>query len=99
MLKGQPVPCVRTEDAHCATHVGFERCAGFCAGAAAQLLLRLASLAAPHRPHASRCPLLPGGWAWGTPYAGVERENGIDELGYLSAEELLSEVRFLFLWL
>ena len=49
MLKGLPVPCVRTEDAHC-------------------------------------------GWAWGTPYAGVEAENGIDELGYLSSEELLAEV-------
>ena len=49
MLKGQPVPCVRKEDAHC-------------------------------------------GWAWGTPYAGYEVENGIDELGYLSAEELLTEV-------
>jgi hypothetical protein len=32
------------------------------------------------------------GWAWGTPYAGVEKENGIDELGYLSSEELLTEV-------
>ena len=32
------------------------------------------------------------GWAWGTPYAGVEFENGIDELGYLSAEGLLEEV-------
>ena len=50
MLKGVPVPCVRTEDAHC-------------------------------------------GWAWGTPYAGVEKENGIDELGYLSSEELLAEAK------
>ena len=49
MLKGQPVPCVRQEDAHC-------------------------------------------GWAWGTPYAGFEAQNGIDELGYLSSEELLTEV-------
>ena len=32
------------------------------------------------------------GWAWGTPYVGVERQNGIDELGYLSSEELLTEV-------
>ena len=32
------------------------------------------------------------GWAWGTPYAGFEAENGIDELGYLSSEELLTEV-------
>ena len=32
------------------------------------------------------------GWAWGTPYAGAEAENGIDELGYLSAEGLLEEV-------
>ena len=49
MLKGQQIPCFKTEDAHC-------------------------------------------GWAWGTPYAGAEVENGIDELGYLSAEELLKEV-------
>ncbi len=32
------------------------------------------------------------GWAWGTPYSGAEAENGIDELGYLSAEGLLEEV-------
>ena len=32
------------------------------------------------------------GWAWGTVYSGVEAENGIDELGYLSAEGLLEEV-------
>ena len=49
MLKGQQVPCIKTEDAHC-------------------------------------------GWAWGTPFAGAEVENGIDELGYLSSEELLEEV-------
>ena len=49
VVRGQPVPCVQTEDAHC-------------------------------------------GWAWGTPYAGAEAENGIDELGYLSAEGLLDEV-------
>ena len=29
------------------------------------------------------------GWAWGTQYSGAEVENGIDELGYLSSEELL----------
>jgi hypothetical protein len=49
VVRGKPVQCVQTEDAHC-------------------------------------------GWAWGTPYAGAEKENGIDELGYLSAEELLVEV-------
>ena len=32
------------------------------------------------------------GWAWGTVYSGVEESNGIDELGYLSAEGLLEEV-------
>jgi hypothetical protein len=32
------------------------------------------------------------GWAWGTPYSGAEAENGIDELGYLSADEMLDEV-------
>ena len=32
------------------------------------------------------------GWAWGTVYSGVEEPNGIDELGYLSAEGLLEEV-------
>jgi len=32
------------------------------------------------------------GWAWGTLYSGAEAENGIDELGYLSAEGLLEEV-------
>mmetsp|Transcript_27588 Transcript_27588/g.72926 ORF Transcript_27588/g.72926 Transcript_27588/m.72926 type:complete len:775 (-) Transcript_27588:35-2359(-) len=32
------------------------------------------------------------GWAWGTMYSGAEAENGIDELGYLSAEGLLEEV-------
>jgi len=50
MLKGQQVPCVKTEDAHC-------------------------------------------GWAWGTQYAGKEQAMGIDEMGYLSAEGLLEEVR------
>ena len=28
------------------------------------------------------------GWAWGTQYAGSEQANGIDEMGYLSAEGL-----------
>ena len=32
------------------------------------------------------------GWAWGTVYSGNEQANGIDELGYLSAEGLLEEV-------
>jgi len=49
MVKGIPVPCIKTEDPHC-------------------------------------------GWAWGTMYSGREAENGIDELGYLSAEGLLEEV-------
>ena len=33
------------------------------------------------------------GWAWGTQYAGKEQAMGIDEMGYLSAEGLLEEVR------
>ena len=32
------------------------------------------------------------GWAWGTPYAGSEREHGIDELGFVDDAELDAEL-------
>ena len=32
------------------------------------------------------------GWAWGSPYYGVEAESGIDTLGFLGADAMLQEV-------
>ena len=32
------------------------------------------------------------GWAWSTPYAGTEARGGIDELGFISDEAMLSEL-------
>jgi len=46
-------------------------------------LVRCDPASSPARPHC--------GWAWGTPYAGREAENGIDELGFYDAETLLVE--------
>lgn len=37
-------------------------------------------------PPSPRC-----GWAWGTPYAGVEALHGIDELGFLPSDAMLHE--------
>lgn len=31
------------------------------------------------------------GWAWGTPFAGAEAQNGIDELGFLGSNEMVEE--------
>ena len=33
------------------------------------------------------------GWAWGTPYAGIEKKNGIDELGFLASPQMVAELR------
>ena len=33
------------------------------------------------------------GWAWGTPYLGTEKKNGIDELGFLTSPQMIAELR------